>query len=108
MARKSWIQDPETGKLIPKDEYDRHRYRAHMVQGDIEPFVSPIDNSVISSRSHLRAHHAQHGVTDSRDYSSDFLRKRSQKRVSEMTGQTPAAKQERRELIRRAIDNYDH
>ena len=105
MSRKSWVQDPKTGKLIPKEEY-RNEPTGHYVQGDIEPFVSPIDKGVISSRSQLRVHNARHGVTDSRDYSHDFMLKRSQQRVAEMTGQTKEAKNERRDLIRRAIDGY--
>jgi len=105
MARKSWIQDPKTGKLIPKEEWRgaRHDYA---IQGDIEPFVSPIDGSHITSRSHLRAHNHRHGVTDSRDYSDDFLVKRSQQRVAEMTGQTPASKRERINLIKEALQKH--
>ena len=78
-----------------------------VVQGDIEPFISPIDKRVISSRSHLRAHNAEHGVTDSRDYSHDFMLKRSGQRIAEMTGQTRAAKQERREIIIRELSKHD-
>ena len=32
------------------------------VLSDVAPFVSPIDKSVISSRSHLREHEKRHGV----------------------------------------------
>lgn len=32
------------------------------ILGDIEPFVSPIDGSVITGRAALRAHCQQHGV----------------------------------------------
>ena len=108
MTRQTWVQDPITGKLIPKAEYQRGEHKhEHSVQGDIEPFVSPIDGRTITSRSHLRAHNAQHGVTDSRDYSSEFLRQRSDKRVAEMTGNTQAAKVERRNLIMRELAKYE-
>jgi len=103
MTRKSWVQDPETGKLIPKEEYQRYGPTSAAIQGDIEPFVSPVDGQHITSRSQLRAHNARHGVTDSRDYSHDFLMDRSTKRINQMTGKTPQAKQERISLIKEAL-----
>lgn len=107
MSRKSWVQDPDTGKLVPKNEYVRRSNReSASVQGDIEPFVSPITGKTITSRSVLRAHNAEHGVTDSRDYSDSFLKERSTKRINEMTGRTPEAKQERRELIMRELAKH--
>jgi hypothetical protein len=50
------------GQLVPKEEARRPVSVAPMVMGDIKPFVSPIDRSVISSRSELRAHEQKHGV----------------------------------------------
>ena len=105
MARKTWVQHPETGELIPKEEYVRDGGSAY-IQGDIEPFVSPITGETITSRSRLRAHNAQHNVTDSRDYSHEFLMARSQKRINEMTGNTPQAKRERIDLIKRELARH--
>lgn len=107
MTRRSWVQDPETGKLIPKEEWHGTRAGGVSIQGDIEPFVSPVDGRTISSRSHLRDHNSRHGVTDSRDYSKEFMLDRSHKRIAEMSGQTAAAKAERRELIMREIAKHD-
>lgn len=107
MTKKSWVQDPETGKLVPKEEWRGPRSEAPAIHGDIEGFVSPVDGSHITSRSALRAHNHRHGVTDCRDYSPGYLLERSQRRISEMTGQTPAAKRERTELIRRTIANHE-
>jgi hypothetical protein len=103
MARRTWVQDPDTGKLIPKEEYRRGADYAHYIQGDIDSFVSPIDGSVISDRSHLRAHNARYGVTDKRDYSEQFIQERSKRRVAEATGQTPEARRERLDLIKREL-----
>lgn len=100
----SWIQHPLTGKLIPRDEYVRPDIRTHHIIGDIESFVSPITQEVITDRAQLRRHNAEHGVTDSRDYSTDFMKKRSDARENEMTGNTPKAKEERRQLLHRALD----
>lgn len=36
--------------------------------GDIAPFVSPVDGSVISGRAAMREHFKQHGVTNVADY----------------------------------------
>jgi hypothetical protein len=107
LSKRSWVQDPVTGKLIPKEMWHGQRQDGISIQGDLDPFVSPIDGRVISSRSHLRAHNSEHGVTDSRDYSQEFMLKRSGKRISEMTGQTEAAKSERRGLIMRELAKHE-
>ena len=107
MTRKTWVQDPVTGKLVPKHEYTRRPDNASAsIQGDIEPFVSPIDGQTITSRSILRQHHAAHGVTDSRDYSHEYMLDRSSKRINAALGQTAEAKQERIDLIRREMDKH--
>ena len=107
MTRKTWVQDPDTGKLVPKHEYFRRSgAESAAVQGDIEPFVSPVTGKTITSRSVLRDHNRTHGVTDSRDYSGAFLAERNAKRVNEMNGNNPVAKQERRELIMRELEKH--
>lgn len=103
MTRKTWVQDPDTGKLVPKEEWRGRRGKVY-IQGDIDPFISPIDGRTISSRSGLREHNAQHGVTDSRDYSKEFLVKRSHDRVDRMQGNTKQDRQERINLIRHALE----
>jgi hypothetical protein len=107
LSRKTWVQDPTTGKLVPKHEYNRRPENATAaVQSDIEPFLSPITGQTITSRSVLRKHHADHGVTDSRDYSREYMLDRSRRRVAEATGQTAQAKQERINLITRELDKH--
>ena len=107
MTRKTWVQDPHTGKLVPKHEYVRRSGpETAAVQGDIEPFVSPITGQTITSRSVLRSHNREHGVTDSRDYSSEFMLDRANKRAAAALGQTPEAKQDRINLIRKELDKY--
>jgi hypothetical protein len=107
LSRKSWVQDPITGKLIPKDEYVRRPDNATAaVQGDIDPFVSPIDGRAITSRSGLRQHHSEHGTTDARDYSHQYMLDRSTRRTQTALGQTAQAKQERINLIRKEMDRH--
>lgn len=92
---------------MPKHEYVRRSSNASAtVQGDIEPFISPITGKTITSRSLLRDHNREHGVTDSRDYSGAYLAGRSEQRINEMTGKTHAARQERRELISRELEKH--
>jgi len=69
------------------------------VQKNIEPFKSPIDGSIISCRSQLRAHNKKHGVTDIRDYSEEHFAKRGKEMYREQIGDNPQAKRERQQLI---------
>lgn len=65
MARTTYIQDPVTHKLIPKDEYyHRDDVNAPMVIGDIQPYKSMVDGSMITSRSQHRSHLKQHGMIE--------------------------------------------
>lgn len=50
------------GRLVPKDEAAPRHGRSLQVMSDIEPFQSPIDGTVITSRSQLREHEQRHGV----------------------------------------------
>jgi len=70
-----WIQCPETGKLIPREQYVRPKETTHHIMEDIKPFVSPITREVISTRPQLERHNKQHGVTNSADYSPEFKMK---------------------------------
>ena len=99
----TWVQCPETGKFIPKEEYQRVDVNAPYVQGDVQDFVSPITKEVISDRGKLRNHMREHGVTNTADYSESYLKSRSDKRIANMQGTTDKARQERRELISREL-----
>lgn len=100
MARKTWVQDPETGKLVPKEKYRRRGPDAPYIQGDIEGVVSPIDGTLLDDRAKLRRHNARHGVTDSRDYSNEYLK---EKRESRHRQQAREGRVDRIETIRRIM-----
>jgi len=102
----SWVQCRETGKLIPKEEFYSSSSGGISVLGDIEPFVSPVDGSVIGSRSTLRDHNKRHGVTDPRDYGPNWFSRKKKERDAELMGTTKKAKKERIEAIQKAI--YEH
>lgn len=65
MTRKSWIQDPKTLKLIPKDEYQPEaRESGPFVMGELAPYKSMIDGSMIQGRRQHREHLRQHGCIE--------------------------------------------
>lgn len=63
--RKTYMQDPVTFELIPKEEYvPRGQVNAPMVMPDIGEYTSMVDGTRITSRSQHRAHLRQHGVIE--------------------------------------------
>lgn len=54
---KRYIQHPQTGKLIPRDEYQQEsRKTSWQVLPDIQPYISQIDGHIVPSRNAHRAH----------------------------------------------------
>ncbi len=63
--RGSYIQDPETGKLIPKEEYyGSSVVNAPMVIPDIQGYKSMQTGEWIGSRSQHREHLKQHRLVE--------------------------------------------
>lgn len=63
--RRRFIQDPDTLELIPAEQYARPQTNeAAMVMGDIQPYRSHIDGSLITTRSQHRAHLRSHGCVE--------------------------------------------
>ncbi len=77
MAR--WRQDKETGKLIPVDEAAARR-DFHSIHGDIEPFRSPVDGSVITDRKQLRDHNKRNNVVHADEFSPEFYERKAEER----------------------------
>jgi hypothetical protein len=106
MTRRSYIQ--VNGKLIPKEEYygdnSRNPQQGYILP-DIEPFVSSVDGSVVSSRSVLREHNRKHDVVQYAEFSPEYIEKKVQERMLRLNGQTKEDKQHRIELLKNAIDN---
>ena len=90
----SWIQDPKTGKLIPRHEYQSEQETSHFVSAFTE-FVSPIDGSTIANRDQLAEHNRRHGVTNIRDYGENYFENKAKERRQTLRGDSPAAKRER-------------
>lgn len=63
--RGSYIQDPETGKLVPKEEYYAPSdVNAPMVLNDIAGYKSMVTGEWIGSRSTHRDHLKQHRLVE--------------------------------------------
>lgn len=66
-------------------------------------FISPVDKTVISDRGQLARHNKRHGVTNIRDYGEAHFAKRGKEMYLEKTGQTKAAKEERKAVLREVM-----
>ena len=105
MAR--YIQDPVTHKLVPADSYCRPQTVSHSIHGFHEPYVSPVDGSIISDARSLRNHNAKNNVVHSAEFDSATVKKQQAERKRILSGEhtpqeTQARKQEMYETIIRA------
>lgn len=91
MVEKGLEQNPDTG---PKSA---------MIIPPLKPFISPITGEEITCRAQLQRHNRAHGVTNSADYSQEFLDKKRDEREDRILGDTRQDKAERIEAIKQAI-----
>jgi hypothetical protein len=64
-VRGSFLWDPVSHSMIPKDEYHEIVHAAApMVMGDIQPYKSMATGELINSRSKHREHLKQHGLVE--------------------------------------------
>jgi hypothetical protein len=104
MTTKSYVQDPETGKLVPKSQYRHPQTRvAPDIMQTFEPFTSQIDNRKISNRDALKAHNREHQVTNIQDYGPDWFKRHEKQRQEQHHIKSSEAKQRRRESIIQAV-----
>ena len=107
VQRGRFIQHPVTVNLIPAVDYVRpDTNESAYVMGDLEGFVSPIDRTLLDDRGKLMRHNKKHGVTNSADYSPAHFDKKQKAMKNEREGNTPQAKQERVELIKRSMQEH--
>jgi len=107
----SWVWHPITMELVPKSEYVRpNNIRTPMILKGLEEFRSPIDGSVISDRSKLKAHNARHGVTNIADYGdrggSAYFERKAAERESVLAGNTESARRDRRNEINETLKQH--
>ena len=103
--KKTYVFCPKRQKMVEKGTEQRELGpKSAEIMPDIEQFVSPIDGSVITSRSQRNRHMKQHGVTHSSDYSPEFLAQRAKERHQQASGQTTADRNDRIRHLVRALD----
>lgn len=59
MPRRTFRYNKELDRMVEIDVDPASVFGSHGIQNEIEPFVSPVDGTVIKSRSHLRAYMAE-------------------------------------------------
>ena len=95
MAR--YIQDPVTHKLVPADTYCRPQTVSHSIHGFHEPYVSPVDGSIISDARSLRNHNARNNVVHTAEFDSATVKKQQAERQRILKGEhTPQEKLSRK------------
>lgn len=75
--RRTYVYDPATKEMVPKEQMQRGVVQAPLIMGDMPDFISPIDRTVINGRRGFREHCKQHGVTLMSDYKNQWERQRA-------------------------------
>lgn len=87
-----WVQrlNEDTGKyeMIPIDASARKLDKTAAIHGPIEPYVSPIDGTVIQGRTSLREHMKKHDVVLMDDYGTDHWDNSAKSRDDHYNGRT--------------------
>lgn len=98
-----WIQNPTTGELVPAEEYGSENTRTHAIHGDIEPFISHVDGSLIDDRGKLRRHNQRNNVVNMGDADIAAVQQDTTARRKE---REQHYKQERLNTIINNVDQY--
>ena len=78
--RQVYDKETDTSTFVPVDAAARRNDMSAVVRGDIEPFVSPIDGSIISGTKQMRDHYKHHDVVPTAEFSPEFLEKKRKER----------------------------
>ncbi len=109
MPRWRQVINPETGKseFVPIGKH-KGSVANHAVHGDIQPFVSPLDGSVISDRKQYREHCERHNVVPAAEFSQDFYERKAAERARLYTGERTKAEVRRdRQKINEIINQLE-
>jgi len=90
--------------MIPIDEAAAKR-DGHFIQIDFEPFISPIDKTIVSGRKQYAEHCKKHGVVNAAEFDSNFYAQKARERADHYEGRSSRAEtQARRENINEVIN----
>ena len=106
MPRWRQVVDPKTGKsnFLPLDSAAKSQ--SHFIHGDIEPFKSPIDGSIISDRRQLEEHNKRHNVVNAAEFSPEFYEMKAKERANQYLGVDSRQEQQKRRENLNEIYNY--
>jgi len=102
--KKTYVLDQVTRELVEK----RYSYtpQTSYIQGDIEPTVSPVDGTIISSRSKLREHNVKNGVVPYEEFGDAYFARAKEERWKRSQGLTPQDKKDRIETLKYAYEKH--
>lgn len=104
--RRRYVYDEQQKKMVEIEKAPK-REDAPLILGDIEPFVSTVDGSIISSRSHLREHMKQHGLAHTSDYDKPggYWDKARKARADWLSGKSNPDSSHRKQQL---SDSFEH
>lgn len=104
--RRRYRYNPETKEMEETTDAGVAE-RFGLIIGDIEPFISPVDGTRISSRSHLREYMRQHGLAHTEDYNKPggFWEKKRQARADYLAGKSNPDSNRRKQQM---SDAFEH
>ena len=83
---------------------DREPKSGIYVISDIEPFQSPVTGEMITTRSQLKQHNKEHGVTNSQDYSAEYFERKTAERERAINGRTEQDRIDRINILRERLN----
>jgi hypothetical protein len=107
MPRRTWVQDPDTGELVPKEEYipKRHLNAHNLIMGDRHyDGLRATDGTDISTRAKHRAYMKANNLTTTDDFQSTWTREAQRRAEYYKEGKHGAI---RREDVGRAIHDLE-
>jgi len=106
MARwkQVWNKDLGKSEFIPVDDAARAQATSAYIHGDIQPFVSPVDGSVISDRRQLAEHNKRNNVVNTHEFGTEHWDIKRKERERFYNGEhTPKESLRRKQEIYEAI-----
>lgn len=99
---KTMVFCPVKKKMVDKGTEQRiDANGAPMIIPPLKPFISPITGEEITNREQLRKHNRDHGVTNSADYSPEYMQNRQQQILRDQEREAHA---DRVRTIKRAME----
>lgn len=82
--KRTYVLNPLTNKF--EEKHSRPRIDLHYVQDDVPPFVSPVDGSIVNSKSGLRNHNARNDVVNYQEFGDAHFERAAKEREKFYTG----------------------